>query len=122
MTSTNQSTATADKQQDGSLDENTMQGDQANPGDSADISKAELDLLDKAGTPEDDRSGDDPLLDNTDEDGEELNEADDLSGDDLDVPGSESDDEDEALGEEDEENNSYSQADQEDGDEDDSQS
>ena len=52
-------------------------------------------------------------LDNTDEDGTALNEADDLSGDDLDVPGSEDDDEEEIIGEEDEENNSYSQADTE---------
>jgi len=55
-------------------------------------------------------------LDNTDDDGELLNEgsmADDLSGEDLDVPGSEDDDENEEIGEEDEENNSYSQADTE---------
>jgi hypothetical protein len=47
-------------------------------------------------------------LDNTDEDGEPLNEQVDASGEDLDVPGSEDDDDDEELGEEDEENNSYS--------------
>jgi hypothetical protein len=55
-------------------------------------------------------------LDNTDEDGEPLNErslADDVSGEDLDVPGAEADDADEMLGEEDEENNNYSQADTE---------
>lgn len=55
-------------------------------------------------------------LDNTDEDGTPLNEAssgDDVSGDDLDVPGSEDDDENEKIGEEDEENNNYSQADTE---------
>ena len=53
-------------------------------------------------------------LDNTDNDGELLNEktsADDFSGDDLDVPGAETDDNDEAIGREDEENNQYSQAD-----------
>ena len=53
-------------------------------------------------------------LDNTDDDGELLNEksmADDISGEDLDVPGAEDDDENESLGEEDEENNAYSQAD-----------
>ncbi|MEO5990162.1 MAG: hypothetical protein ABIP68_00880 [Ferruginibacter sp.] len=53
-------------------------------------------------------------LDNTDEDGTPLNEksmADDVSGSDLDVPGSGLDDADEAIGSEDEENNSYSQAD-----------
>lgn len=55
-------------------------------------------------------------LDNTDNDGELLNErsmADDISGEDLDVPGAEQDDDNEAIGEEDEENNSYSQADTE---------
>jgi len=53
-------------------------------------------------------------LDNTDEDGDTLNEmsvADDVTGEDLDIPGSEEDDEDEIIGEEDEENNGYSQAD-----------
>ena len=54
-------------------------------------------------------------LDNTDEDGELLNEnesAFDISGEDLDVPGAEFDDANEAIGEEDEENNSYSLPDQ----------
>lgn len=55
------------------------------------------------------------LLDSTDEDGTPLNEKsfgegrnDDLSADDLDIPGADEDDRDEALGEEDEENNDYS--------------
>jgi len=47
-------------------------------------------------------------LDDEDADGEKLNEGEDFSGDDLDVPGGEEDDEDEAIGEEDEENNAYS--------------
>jgi len=47
-------------------------------------------------------------LDNRDEEGELLNEKLDVSGSDLDVPGSEDDDEDAANGEEDEENNSFS--------------
>ena len=53
-------------------------------------------------------------LDNRDEDGDTLNEmsvADDVIGEELDIPGSEEDDEDEIIGEEDEENNGYSQAD-----------
>ena len=58
-------------------------------------------------------SEDQPLiegrLDDTDADGDPLNEDDDdLTGDDLDVPGSEEDDLDEEIGEEDEENNEYS--------------
>lgn len=55
-------------------------------------------------------------LDNTDEDNEPLNEqgfADDMSGEDLDIPGAEDDDEQEMIGGEDEENNSYSEADTE---------
>src|SRR5690242_8308200 len=50
-------------------------------------------------------------LDDVDEDGDPLNEEsfdDDVSGEDLDVPGSEDDDADEEIGEEDEENNDYS--------------
>ena len=53
-------------------------------------------------------------LDSTDDDGEKLNESSDMSGNDLDVPGSEDDDDDEEIGEEDEENNSYSIRDPED--------
>ena len=55
-------------------------------------------------------------LDNTDNDGDPLNEqssADDVSGRDLDIPGAEDDDADEAIGEEDEENNGFSIADTE---------
>ena len=55
-------------------------------------------------------------LDNTDNDGESLNEhssADDVSGEDLHIPGAEDDDPDEMIGEEDEENNGYSVADTE---------
>ena len=55
-------------------------------------------------------------LDNTDEDGDFLNElssAQDATGEDLDIPGVEDDDADEEIGEEDEENNGYSQADTE---------
>ncbi len=55
------------------------------------------------------------LLDSTDDDGTPLNEKsfgegrnDDLSADDLDVPGADDDDRDEASGEEDEENEDYS--------------
>jgi len=50
-------------------------------------------------------------LDDVDNDGDPLNEEsfdDDVSGEDLDVPGSEDDDADEDIGEEDEENNEYS--------------
>lgn len=55
-------------------------------------------------------------LDNTDEDGDLLNEVEqetNYSESDLDIPGSEDDDELEDIGEEDEENNGYSRADTE---------
>ncbi|MDB5201928.1 MAG: hypothetical protein JWQ27_1337 [Ferruginibacter sp.] len=85
----------------------------------ADISPEERALLD-ASFEDNDASDESNLkaaqLDNTDADGELLNEkssAEAGSGDDLDIPGAEDDDENEALGEEDEENNGYSQADTE---------
>jgi len=53
-------------------------------------------------------------LDNTDDDGTPLNEKVNLSGSDLDVPGSDEDDANEKIGEEDEENNAYSLRDPED--------
>jgi hypothetical protein len=62
----------------------------------------------KSGAVVDDINLEDAQLDDRDEDGELLNEGTDVSGSDLDVPGSEEDDKDEVIGEEDEENNSYS--------------
>lgn len=52
-------------------------------------------------------------LDDEDFEGEKLNEAEDISGKDLDVPGEEDDDANEEIGEEDEENNAYSLGDNE---------
>jgi hypothetical protein len=86
----------------------------------ADITPEERHLLDESmenSSSEDNDQLRKSKLDNTDEDGEILNEksmADDVSGDDLDVPGSEFDDENESIGEEDEENNSYSVSDNDD--------
>ncbi|MEJ7674129.1 MAG: hypothetical protein WKF59_15900 [Chitinophagaceae bacterium] len=54
-------------------------------------------------------------LDNEDDDGEPLNEegfGEDVTGDDLDIPGSDADDANEEIGEEDEENNAYSASDE----------
>jgi hypothetical protein len=93
-------------------DRNTGLNEGINQNADNDITPAELELLDEAGTNEsgdDNELLDDSMLDDTDEDGDKLNEADDLSGDDLDIPGSETDNE-----EEDEENNSYSISDQDD--------
>lgn len=50
-------------------------------------------------------------LEDTDNDGEELNVGKDNAGADLDIPGSELDDANEEIGEEDEENNYYSSSD-----------
>ena len=63
----------------------------------------------------DDQSVVEASLDNEDEDGEPLNEkgfGEDVSGTDLDVPGSEADDANEEIGEADEENNFYSAVDE----------
>lgn len=80
------------------------------------ITADELNFLDEAsGEREEDRITEKKAqLDNTDQDGDSLNEGSDLTGEDLDVPGAEADDEDETLGEEDEENNIYSKSDQDD--------
>lgn len=66
-------------------------------GTEADVTKDDLELL---------NGFDEPIVDETDSEGEKLNEAN--EEDDLDVPGAEADDEEESVGEEDEENNFYS--------------
>ena len=79
------------------------------------VSSDEKDLLQRSSESmagSDDENARRAVLDNTDEDGTPLNEAADLSGRDLDVPGSEDDDANEEIGEEDEENNSFSLPDQ----------
>lgn len=82
-------------------------------GNEADVRSTERTLLKRA---DEDMPDEDPLLrqaglDNTDNEGELLNEgslATDVSGGDLDTSGVDSDDKMEAIGEEDEENNDYS--------------
>ena len=79
--------------------------------DASNVSPEENDLLDQTVNrmgSTDDKDQARATLDNTDDDGESLNEQNDASGNDLDVPGAEADDDNEELGEEDEENNSYS--------------
>ena len=88
----------------------------ADEGANTEISDEELALLDSTEQDQESDNLSKATLDKTDEDGEVLNEFTDLSGNDLDVPGSEYDDENEIIGAEDEENNVYSQgADKEDG-------
>lgn len=85
----------------------------------ADITPVERSVLEDAFSIGDSREEDQlrrSELDTTDEDGTPLNEkssAEDVSGEDLDIPGTEDDDANEEIGEEDEENNGYSQADTE---------
>ena len=81
------------------------------PDDESDVSREESDLLEQSVNrmaSADDEDQANTTLDNTDDDGDPLNEENDVSGKDLDVPGSEDDDNNEEIGEEDEENNSYS--------------
>ena len=80
----------------------------------AGISPDELELLDAGGVEEEDINLKETQLDDSDDDGEALNEGSDYTGEDLDVPGADLDDADELIGEEDEENNSYSKSDQDD--------
>lgn len=79
--------------------------------DASDVTETEREVLEKSANSmgsEDDEAWEKIQLDAVDEDGEKLNEKNDLFGEDLDVPGAEQDDDDEDIGEEDEENNSYS--------------
>lgn len=107
---------------DEDIDDDESDGDQQSADKEyidASISARELELLDQDGPQMEDSDSYNlqrSKLDDTDWEGEPLNEVDNVGsvdGADLDVPGAELDDEDEALGEEDEENNLYSEADTE---------
>lgn len=77
----------------------------------ADVSSTERELLQRSNesmASKEDEQWRESQLDNTDDEGDRLNEKVNYSGSDLDVPGSENDDANERIGEEDEENNSYS--------------
>ncbi|MCF3111190.1 hypothetical protein LL912_20545 [Niabella sp. CC-SYL272] len=71
------------------------------------ITQEEIDALDQTGSV-DDESQRRARPDNSDTEGDPLNENIENSGEDLDIPGEELDDEEEEKGEEDEENNVYS--------------
>lgn len=78
---------------------------------STNVSPEEKELLRRSSesmASDDDQKLTQSAVDNVDEDGTQLNENINQSGNDLDVPGSEDDDANEEIGEEDEENNSYS--------------
>ena len=75
------------------------------------VSAVEKDLLQKSSAgfdTNDEKQLRDAKLDTVDNEGDPLNERNDLAANDLDVPGSEEDDANEEIGEEDEENNPYS--------------
>jgi hypothetical protein len=102
--------SSADEEGEGILDNPDEQDEvfnQHNTNVTKDERKALDDAAKKINSP-DQKNLDSAELDQYDEDGELLNEKTDLSGKDLDVPGSELDDDNEDIGEEDEENNSYS--------------
>ncbi|MFC0771732.1 hypothetical protein [Terrimonas alba] len=77
----------------------------------ANVTKDERKILDDAANKiqtTDQQALEQATLDQVDDEGEPLSEKTSLSGDDLDIPGSELDDANEEIGEEDEENNSFS--------------
>jgi hypothetical protein len=83
--------------------------------DDSDVTEEEIEDLDRSANVTPGEEDEDGLrraaLDNTDDDGDPLNEGsfgEETSGADLDVPGTELDDEQEDIGAEDEENNTYS--------------
>ncbi len=82
-----------------------------NENDDSDVSDEEKELLRRTGesmASDEDEDVYNAELDKTDNEGEVLNENVDITGEDLDIPGSGDDDTDEEVGEEDEENNNYS--------------
>lgn len=84
----------------------------------SDVTKTEKELLQRSSesmASKEDEQWRESQLDETDDEGTPLNEKVNVSGSDLDVPGSEEDDADEKIGEEDEENNPYSLSDEEEG-------
>jgi hypothetical protein len=84
----------------------------------ANVSNTERELLQRSSesmASKEDEQWRESQLDKADDEGAALNEKVNISGSDLDVPGSEDDDANEKIGEEDEENNSYSLSDEEEG-------
>lgn len=106
----------ADEEGEGILDDLNTKRHKPAAIDSSDVTRQEKRLLKKsAGHQPSDETVDvnEMALDETDDDGEQLNEKSirqDRSGNDLDTPGADLDDDDENIGEEDEQNNLYSQS------------
>jgi hypothetical protein len=116
-------TASSDDEEGaGIFDDEQGDDDDLMMGTESDVSageKSDLEITDEDMPTTDDQNLRRASLDNTDDEGEDLNEAGfgkDLSGSDLDVSGAEIDDANEQIGEEDEENNPYSTPDNDDND------
>jgi len=106
--------SSADEEGNGLLDTD----EDINADKDANVSNAERELLQRSSesmASKEDEQWRESQLDKTDDEGVALNEKVNVSGSDLDVPGSEDDDANEEIGEEDEENNSYSLSDEEEG-------
>jgi len=106
--------SSADEEGNGLLDTD----EDINADKDANVSNAERELLQRSSesmASKEDEQWRESQLDKTDDEGTALNEKVNVSGSDLDVPGSEDDDANEEIGEEDEENNSYSLSDEEEG-------
>ena len=106
--------SSADEEGNGLLDTD----EDINADKDANVSNAERELLQRSSesmASKEDEQWRESQLDKTDDEGVALNEKVNVSGSDLDVPGSEDDDANEEIGEEDEENNSYSVSDEEEG-------
>lgn len=112
--------SSADEEGDDVLNQSEDEDDEFVSGDESDVTREERSTLagiDRRRADSEDEVLRESALDNTDDDGDPLNEGGlgyDEAGDDLDVPGSDEDDADEELGEEDEENNDYSLSDEDD--------
>jgi hypothetical protein len=112
--------SSSDEEGDGVLDGlNGGEEDELQEDEESDVTPEEKELLRRSSesmSSDEDMDIQRASLDDVDDDGEPLSEPslkDRVSGDDIDVPGSEDDDENEEIGEEDEENNNYSLGDNE---------
>lgn len=109
--------SSAGEEGEGILDDLNTENNPARIDESANVTATEKKQLKKSAGHQPNAETEDfnnMALDETDNDGDPLNESNirqNRSGEDLDTPGADLDDEDENIGEEDEENNTYSQPD-----------
>lgn len=103
-------TVASDDEEGVGLFEEETEEDEIDQNDDTNVTRQERELLRQSETvgTDDDEDLKRAKLDDTDFEGEQLNEKTTQDGKDLDVPGQEEDDDNEDIGEEDEENNEYS--------------